>query len=501
MMANSARDPYWHAAVRREVLDHPKRSAAIEDECSACHMPMARTTAKQAGSGGQIFAHLPVGPAATDDRAPGRRRRVVHGVPPDPAGEARDAGQLHRRLRRRAGAGPPGRRAVGSSGRFEIDRGLPDASCTRRRASTPAEAAHIQQSELCATCHTLYHAGARTRAARSSASCPSRCRTWSGCTARSRRQRSCQSCHMPEVEAPTPIASRARRAARRLSRHTFVGGNFFMLRMLNRYRDDLGVGRLPQELEAGGRRGPSATRSGARPRCRCVGASVGGAARRRCRRRESGRPQAADRLSVAPRVAARDGARPRGPRRVRVGRLRSERLDPGQRQRSRTPMPVRAALHGDSRSEDQCRSTSRSWSIRRARRPPACSGRAIREGQPAAAARVRQGDGARRHRGARRRRPAMPTSSAGRIACATRIVVERAAGPFRVEASLRYQPIAYRWAQNLKAYDAPEPQRFVRLLRLHGRRLVLGARARHCTDRLASGSLLRAQGSRLKAQG
>ena len=35
-----------------------------------------------------------------------------------------------------------------------------------------------------------------------------------------------------------------------MGRHTFVGGNFFMLRMLNRYRDDLGVQALPAELEA-----------------------------------------------------------------------------------------------------------------------------------------------------------------------------------------------------------------------------------------------------------
>jgi hypothetical protein len=27
IMANSARDPYWHAAVRREVLDHPAAQA------------------------------------------------------------------------------------------------------------------------------------------------------------------------------------------------------------------------------------------------------------------------------------------------------------------------------------------------------------------------------------------------------------------------------------------------------------------------------------------
>src|SRR5262245_11420204 len=60
MMANSARDPYWQASVRREVIDHPKRSADIQDECAACHMPMAQKIARAAGRKGDVFAHLPV---------------------------------------------------------------------------------------------------------------------------------------------------------------------------------------------------------------------------------------------------------------------------------------------------------------------------------------------------------------------------------------------------------------------------------------------------------
>ena len=41
------------------------------------------------------------------------------------------------------------------------------------------------------------------------------------------------------------------------------------------------------------------------------------------------------------------------------------------------------------------------------------------------------------------------------------VAVGDAQGPFRVEAELWYQPIAYRWAMNLKKYDAMEPKRFV----------------------------------------
>jgi len=49
MMANSARDPYWQAGVRRETLDHPMHSAAIQDECAECHMPMSTQISRASG--------------------------------------------------------------------------------------------------------------------------------------------------------------------------------------------------------------------------------------------------------------------------------------------------------------------------------------------------------------------------------------------------------------------------------------------------------------------
>jgi hypothetical protein len=41
------------------------------------------------------------------------------------------------------------------------------------------------------------------------------------------------------------------------------------------------------------------------------------------------------------------------------------------------------------------------------------------------------------------------------------IAVGTAGGPFDVQIELLYQPIAFRWAQNLTRYDAPEAKRFV----------------------------------------
>ena len=37
-----------------------------------------------------------------------------------------------------------------------------------------------------------------------------------------------------------------------------------------------------------------------------------------------------------------------------------------------------------------------------------------------------------------------------------------AQGPFQVEAEMWFQPISYRWANNLKFYKAMEPERFTR---------------------------------------
>ncbi|HEY5624225.1 MAG TPA: hypothetical protein VIV14_10735 [Gammaproteobacteria bacterium] len=43
-----------------------------------------------------------------------------------------------------------------------------------------------------------------------------------------------------------------------------------------------------------------------------------------------------------------------------------------------------------------------------------------------------------------------------------RVPLGAAAGPLEVSVALRFQTIGYRRAENLRAYDAPEPQRFVR---------------------------------------
>ena len=179
MMANSSRDPYWQASVRREILDHPGAQAAIEDECSICHMPMARATAAAAGQPGRIFTWLPVATNASGDHrlaADGVSCALCHQIGPDRLGTPESfVGNFVL--------------ATGASrmlGPYEIDRGR-TTIMRSVTGSVPAEGPHLRQSEVCATCHTLITPARLGRTVRMSGRCRSRCRTSSGAIAPSRR--------------------------------------------------------------------------------------------------------------------------------------------------------------------------------------------------------------------------------------------------------------------------------------------------------------------------
>ncbi len=88
MMANSGRDPYWQAGVRRETLEHPESKAAIEDECTVCHMPMMRYQAHTEGREGQVFSHLPFDLDKQEDRlaADGVSCSLCHQITPEKLG-------------------------------------------------------------------------------------------------------------------------------------------------------------------------------------------------------------------------------------------------------------------------------------------------------------------------------------------------------------------------------------------------------------------------------
>jgi hypothetical protein len=244
IMANAARDPYFHASVRRETIDHPTRSREIQDECAGCHVPMAQKVAHTQNRLATILRD-PGGPPP-DSNDPlardGVSCTVCHQIASEELGTV---ASFNGNFRLRP-ARPNGVRDV--TGPFAVDKGRH----TIMRSVTgfeQVEAPHIRQSELCATCHTLItEAIGRDGGVIGSLPEQMNYQEWRH-SAFYAEGRSCQSCHMPRVAGPVRVSSVLGEDRDGLSRHAFIGGNAFMLRMLNRFRHLLAVEAPASELE------------------------------------------------------------------------------------------------------------------------------------------------------------------------------------------------------------------------------------------------------------
>lgn len=239
MMANSARDPYWQASVRRESLVHPAAATEIENECSACHMPMARFQDNAEGHQGGVFRHLPLS-HGSQLAADGVSCSVCHQIGDEGLGE---------RSSFTAGfeidtTTPDGERHI--FGPYEVDQGR---TSLMRSASRflPATGEHVQSSELCATCHTLI-THTLDAEGRVLGDFPEQVPYLEWQHSAFAAMRSCQSCHMPVVEEKTAISSVLGVPREAVSRHVFRGGNILIPRILSAHRTELAVAALPQEL-------------------------------------------------------------------------------------------------------------------------------------------------------------------------------------------------------------------------------------------------------------
>ncbi|HSK10232.1 MAG TPA: hypothetical protein VK911_11710 [Vicinamibacterales bacterium] len=456
MMANSARDPYWQGAVRREVLDHPEAQAAIEHECSACHMPMTRYAAKAAHARGAVFAHLPIGGQTTPEgllAADGVSCTMCHQILPEKLG-TRDSFTAGFVIDT---AVPYGHRPA--FGPYEVTPGL--TSLMRSSAEfTPTTAAHLATSEMCATCHTLYtHAlGAGGKVI---GELPEQVPYLEWRHSAYRAKQTCQACHMPVVDRPVRISSTLGEPRPGFSRHEFRGANFYMPRILNRYAADLTPAALPQDLEAAGQRSADFVKAEA-ARLSLAGTSIangqlttevqvenlGG------HKLPTAYPSRRAWLHVAVRDAAgrivfeSGGFEPTGAIRGNDNDADAARYEPHHAEiASEDQVQIYESIMGD---EKGAVTTGLLQGVRYLK-----DNRVLPQGFDKATA---EPDIAVRGEAGRDE-----DFVGGRDAVRYRVDLRSAEGPFTVEAALWYQPIGFRWAQNLKRYEAPEPQRFARM--------------------------------------
>jgi hypothetical protein len=452
MMANAARDPYWQASVRRETLDHPQAAAAIENECSACHMPMTRFAAKASGAQGSVFAHLPIDAAAMPAdllAADGVSCSLCHQIGPQGLGEPSSF---------TAGfavdpAPAPSRRLFGP---FEIAAGharIMDSAT----AFAPEAQPHLRTAEFCATCHTL-HTHALDAAGNDAGRLPEQVPYLEWRHSSYAGTQTCQDCHMPLVEDGAPIASVMPVARDGARRHVFRGGNFVMPRIFALHAADLGVSATAAELTA------TAARTADHLRAKSAALSFGPAAVENGRLRvaltienRAGHklPTAYPSRRAWVHLTVRDRAgkaifesgafEPNGAIRGNDNDLDPARYEPHYRViETEEQVQVYEPILVDA---DGAVTTGLIRAVRYAkdnRILPAGFDKATSEDDVAV-----RGEAA-----------SDPDFEAARDTIVYSVDVGASEGPFTVEAELWYQPIAFRWAKNVAAYQTAESARF-----------------------------------------
>ncbi|MDX9851186.1 MAG: hypothetical protein RBT01_11805, partial [Anaerolineaceae bacterium] len=238
VMANAARDPYYLASVRMETLESPQFADAIEEKCAICHAPMARFSNDANGESTFLFgaqAILAKEHPHYDLAVDGVSCAVCHQIPENPAGDFRHSGDLAINLDLSASE-----RLI--YGAFPID----EQNVMLMRTSsgfTAVQSEHIRESEVCATCHELYLNYIKEDSTLSSGDELFYEQTpYSEWLASSFVEKSsCQNCHMPTAEGAAPISNiTPQNLYEPFARHTFTGGNVFMLNLFGEFSDELG---------------------------------------------------------------------------------------------------------------------------------------------------------------------------------------------------------------------------------------------------------------------
>jgi hypothetical protein len=244
MMANAARDPYWQASMRAETLAHPALDVVIQDTCTTCHMPMARTTQNFGGVEGIALedGFLNPGNELHAFGIDGTSCTLCHQIEPDQFGEHEsfDGGYVIDATL------PTGERL--NHGPYEI---ATDHSTIMQSTSgyIPQQGTHIQTSEMCATCHTLFTPTIDNNG-EIVGLFAEQTPYLEWLASDFAEKQSCQDCHLPEAPGTVILSVTGGPARRPFSQHSFVGGNTYALSLLRHFGEEIAVTASSEQIEA-----------------------------------------------------------------------------------------------------------------------------------------------------------------------------------------------------------------------------------------------------------
>jgi len=235
MMANAARDPYWLAIVRAEINGAPHLKEIIEDKCTTCHMPMARTTVHLQDQPGLMFDDGFLNPdnslhALAMD---GVSCTVCHQVEADRLGtpESFSGGYVINPDY------PQGERP--SYSQFDVSPAL-SAMMVGASGYIPVQAEHTGQAELCAACHTLYTPYI-DNTGEVVGEFPEQTPYLEWQHSDFAPSLPCQGCHMPTAQGTVVTSITGGPPREPFFQHAFVGGNAYIQAIFAAFGDEMGT--------------------------------------------------------------------------------------------------------------------------------------------------------------------------------------------------------------------------------------------------------------------
>ncbi len=233
MMGNASKDPLWRAMVAEEVNNFPQHKQMIETTCTKCHSPMGYTQAIYNGQSNYSIDELKQDPLAND----GVSCTACHQIKPDNFGTPQSYSGNYIIHADSILYGP-----------YEnSDTTLMKAIIGYKARYSP----HVNQSELCATCHTLFTPTLNEQGD-VVGSFPEQTTyiEWKNSIYFSNNIH-CQDCHMPKIYDPIKISGMGSFPDRSpFRRHNFVGGNVYMLNLLKNNIVSLDVTAEPQHFDS-----------------------------------------------------------------------------------------------------------------------------------------------------------------------------------------------------------------------------------------------------------
>ena len=237
VMANAFNDPYWQAAVEDEVDSFPHLSGLIEDTCSKCHAPMGRTHAYHTNTNLDAEGYYRFDTAKGEDISrEGVSCTACHQMQADgtDSGGYIISGETTNKVIFGPYAGPQTNPMLSNT------------------TYTPVESKHVESSELCASCHTLYtpsldpDTGDLTGISFLEQGPYLEWQNSVYATGQA-QEAQCQDCHMPvpsdtyETVISTRPPGNPPSPRQPYGQHTLVGGNAHLLEILRDYSTELGI--------------------------------------------------------------------------------------------------------------------------------------------------------------------------------------------------------------------------------------------------------------------